>query len=194
MNPIMPRHAPVLRLFVAAYPPRGVAAAMLDLLAGLHLPRNRPTPVEQLHMTLQFIGDRHEREVAEVIESVERSAAGIDAFRLTPRSLISLPERGPARLVALETDAPPGLTEIQRRLAHRLSDPARRGKGRFTPHLTLCRFAHEERMERLERAASLDAFGVTEIRLMCSVLRPGGAEHRLIHAAALAENQTTSAE
>jgi 2'-5' RNA ligase len=181
----MPSRAPVLRLFVALYPPPALTAAMLGLLDGLELPAHRATPPTQLHMTLQFIGDRHEREMGAVIESVERSVAGIGPFALTPRMLVSLPERGAARLAAVETDSPPGLMEIQRRLAHRLSDPAHRGKGRFTPHLTLCRFRHEERMPRLERPVEVGEFGVSEIHLVRSVLRAEGAEHRKVHVAVL---------
>ncbi len=154
---------------------------MLRLLDGTALPEHRATPVELVHMTLQFIGDRHERELDDVIESMERSAAGIGGFTLTPRAIVSLPERGPARLAALETDAPGGLMEIQRRLAHRLADPSRRSRGGFLPHLTLCRFTKEERMERIEKVVEMDPFAVGEIRLMRSVLRPGGAEHRVVH-------------
>jgi RNA 2',3'-cyclic 3'-phosphodiesterase len=170
-----------MRLFVAVYPPPGDAMGMLALLEGMDLPKHRVTPVEQVHMTLQFIGDRHERELDEVIESVERSAAGIGAFQLTPRAIVSLPERGSARLLAVETDAPAGLMEIQRRLAHRLADPTRRSRGSFLPHMTACRFADETRMPRLNRPVELGAFEVNEIRLIKSVLRPGGALHAPVH-------------
>lgn len=170
---------------MGAYPPAGVASAMLGLLEGVELPRHRVTPVEQVHMTLQFIGDRHRRELGAVIESVERSCAGVGVFSLEARRLVSLPERGRARLAAVETDAPAGLMEIQRRLAHRLADPKRRRSGRFLPHLTVCRFEDEEEMARLERPVEVEGFGVEEVRLMHSVLRPTGAEHRLVHAVRL---------
>jgi 2'-5' RNA ligase len=169
---------PVMRLFVAAYPPVESARALLELLRGLELPEHRLVPAEQVHMTLHFVGDTDKRQLDEVMESVERAAAGVKAFDLTPRELMCLPERGEARLVAVETDAPAGLLEIQRRLAAKLARPAR-DRQNFLPHLTVCRFANGAKVWRVERrAVEMEPFAVREIRLMESVLRPGGAEHR----------------
>jgi len=102
------------------------------------------TPTEQVHLTLQFIGDTAERELDDVRESVARSCAGIDPFILTPRRLVSCPlnrSRGRARLIALETDLPSAMTELHRRLASRLARPKRGRadveKDRFVPHITL---------------------------------------------------------
>ena len=47
-----------LRLFVALYPPLALAREMVARAAGMDLPRNRVTPAEQVHLTLQFIGER----------------------------------------------------------------------------------------------------------------------------------------
>ena len=128
-------------------------------------------------LTLHFVGETHGREVDGVIESVERSAAGVGAFDLAATRLITLPERGTARLVALETDAPPGLLEIHRRLIRRLARRPRDHE-RFLPHFTLCRFANDARPTKLDRPVSIPALPIDEVRLVRSVLRPGGAEHR----------------
>lgn len=40
-------------------------------------------------------------------------------------------------------------------------------------------------MQRLERDITLQGFGVAEIRLMKSVLRPSGAEHTVVHRVSL---------
>jgi len=169
---------PVMRLFVAVYPPVEAAAAILELLRGVELPEQRLVPPEQVHMTLHFVGDTDKRQLEDVMESVERAAAGVEAFALTPRRLMCLPDRGEPRLVAVETDAPAGLLEIQRRLAKKLTRPARERQG-FLPHLTVCRFANGARVWRVEgREVVLPAFEVGVVKLMESVLRPGGAEHR----------------
>lgn len=174
----MSSRRPVMRLFVAAYPPVESARALLELLRGVDMPEHRLVPAEHVHMTLHFVGDTDKRQLDEVMESVARAAAGVGAFELTPRELMCLPERGEARLVAVETDAPAGLLEIQRRLAMKLARNPREMQ-RFLPHLTLCRFAHGARVWRVERrAVEIEPFAVREIRLMESVLRPGGAEHR----------------
>ncbi|MBX3403404.1 MAG: RNA 2',3'-cyclic phosphodiesterase [Phycisphaeraceae bacterium] len=168
---------PVMRLFVAAYPPPESAAAMLDLLRDIHLPERRAVAPEQVHMTLQFIGDTDERQLDHVTQSVERATSGIESFELTPKELLCLPERGDPRLVALTTDAPPGLLEIQRRLAARLARTPRDRQG-FLPHITLCRFRPVASVWRVRREAVLPAFPVRAIHLMESILRPEGAKHR----------------
>src|SRR4051812_8132300 len=110
-----------LRLFVAIHPPPQVSEGMLGVLAKLSLPASRTTPAEQVHLTLQFIGDTPTKDLDDVIESVQRSAAGVKSFTLTPLQLITLPERGPAQLVAAQTDAPAQLMEVHRRLVARLA-------------------------------------------------------------------------
>ncbi len=168
----------MLRLFVAVYPPVEAARAMLGLLDGVELGEHRVTPIEQVHMTMQFVGDTLPGKVEEVVETVRRAAGGIEGFELRPVRLITLPERGGARLAAVATDGPPPLLELQRRLASRLARRARREKGdRFLPHLTLCRFREGAQVERVEQAVVMEGFAVREVRVMRSVLRAGGAEH-----------------
>ena len=151
------------RLFVAVYPPADLASEMLQLVRRIALARGAPewreTPAERVHLTLQFIGDRREGEVEETVESVRRSAAGIGVFELLPLGLVTLPERTPTRLIAMETDAPVGLVELQRRLAARLARTPRRDPGeRFQPHLTLCRFLAESASFVLAARAELPPF------------------------------------
>lgn len=168
-----------LRLFVAAHPPAEARQALLDALAQLPLAPHRATPPEQVHLTLQFIGNVQARDLDGVVESVRRAAAGIGPFTITPRRLITLPEKGPPRLVAATTDAPPQLLELHRRLAHRLArNPRRDGADRYLPHLTLCRFAGDATASRLDEPISTPPFAITHIALMRSILRPGGSEHR----------------
>jgi 2'-5' RNA ligase len=176
-----------LRLFVALYPPEESRREFLRLVRKLDPPpdaRSRVSPMEQVHMTLQFIGDRDERELDEVVESVRRSAAGVEPFRLTPLRLVTFPERGRPRLIALETDSPPGLLEIHRRLVQRLAKPTRSGRGRddrFRPHLTLLRFTGSASPRDVDEPVRSDgAFLVSEIVLMRSVLKSGGAEHTVV--------------
>ena len=176
-----------LRLFVALYPPAAVAEAMLARAARLDLPKHRTTPAGQVHMTLQFMGDTRAAKLGETIESVERAAAGIGAFTLSPERLLTLPKHGPARLVAAETDAPAPLLEMQRRLAQRLSRVARKNAGdRFLPHVTLLRFAGAG-VGGLDVDVKLETapFQVDRIVLMRSTLTSLGAEHREVGAAAL---------
>ena len=167
-----------LRLFVAAYPPPAFTDSVLEQLRTLGLPDHREVAPEQVHLTLQFIGDTDVRELERVKESVERSCSGIPPVTLTPERLVTLPNRGPPRLVACETDAPGDLLEIHRRLAHRLARRSRENASdRFLPHLTLCRFARTARAHTVDLPVEIDPFTIDVVRLMRSRLMPGGAEH-----------------
>ncbi len=169
-----------LRLFIAAYPPTGVAEHLVRACAelGPPLPSDaRPTPIEQVHLTLLFLGDRRASDLESIEESIRRSCAGLEAFSLVPEALITLPFGRHPRLVAARTNAPPTLLELQRRLATRLAAPERnRKRSGYLPHMTLVRFGRGTEAE-----VALDGFGafrVDRITLVRSVLTPKGAQHR----------------
>lgn len=173
---------PTLRLFVAAYPPTVLVAQWSEHVQRLDLPPHRDTPREQVHLTLQFIGDTPVAKLDETKESIDRATGGLGGFSLAAQELITLPERGPARLVAIETDVPPTLLELQRRLATRLAHNVRRHPSKqFRPHLTLCRFKTPTRIEPLNEPREDEPFAVRELFLMKSVLKPTGAEHGVVH-------------
>lgn len=176
----MAKPASNLRLFVAIHPPGATVHAMFAAMEKLSspLPPHRVTPAGQVHLTVQFIGDTPAKDVDATIESVERSAAGLNTFALTPRRLITLPQGGPARLVAMETDSPATLLELHRRLVARLARPAKGRRGHeFVPHLTMCRFTSPTNEAKVDQAVKIEPFPVTRITLMRSVLAPEGAVH-----------------
>jgi 2'-5' RNA ligase len=175
-----------LRLFVAIYPPHETARGMLKAMGKLDLPPHRETPLDQIHMTLQFVGDVPARDLDAVIESVERSAAGLGGFSLAPARLITLPERGPSRLVAAETDSPPPMMEMRRRLVTRLASDVRlKPDDRFRPHLTVCRFRRPTPMHPIDVPLPLAPFAVSQLVLMRSTLTPNGAKHHEVKSFAL---------
>lgn len=176
-----------LRLFIAAYPPPEIAGGLALALESLSLPSLRPAPPDQVHMTLLFIGDTDERQLSDVTESMKRAASGVRAMRLSIERLIGLPERGDCRLVAAEASAPPALLELQKRLAQRLVRTKSKREREFLPHLTLGRFpgSGARLRDRVWPVPRVE-FQVTDIRLMASVLKPAGAEHRELARACLA--------
>ncbi|MCC6230223.1 MAG: RNA 2',3'-cyclic phosphodiesterase [Phycisphaerales bacterium] len=169
----------VLRLFIAAYPPRDVADVLIASARSLGLPLLKTSPADQVHITLLFIGDTDERQLGDVSESMSRAASGVSVIRLSIERLIGLPERGECRLIAAEASAPPTLLELQKRLAQRLVRTKPERERGFLPHLTLGRFpgSGARPRDRVWPAPSVE-FLVTDIRLMASVLKPTGAEHR----------------
>lgn len=169
----------IRRLFIAIYPPIDVAYALLDLLPRPRPPMVRLVPPEQIHLTLLFLGDRSDREQESVRESVKRATAGISPFQMRVSSLALLPNAQASRLVAATTDLPTGLAELQRRLSVRLAKRPRTAQRAYTPHLTIARGSGMGSMG-LEVGMAECAFEAGVVLLVESVLRPMGAEHRVL--------------
>lgn len=169
------------RLFVAIYPPPAAAARLLGAVESLQVPASREVAPEQVHLTLQFIGERDRRELPDVVGSVARSVAGVAPFLLKVIRIAAFPPEGLPRVIAAETDAPPGMLEVQRRLAQRLARNARERAGdRFRPHMTLVRLRPTTSPPSdFPPIPVVDlAFPVSRIVLMASELSAGGARHR----------------
>ncbi len=168
-----------LRLFVAAYPPSEVVEALQAARRGLFDGGLRIVPAGQIHLTLHFIGPIDPNDLDRTIESVELACNGIAPFELQPLRLATLPPRGHPRVLVAETTCPPALTELHRRLAHRLTrQPRRDPADRFLPHLTLARHPPGRPSQRANESVEMTPFAIRTIALMRSVLHPEGAEHR----------------
>jgi RNA 2',3'-cyclic 3'-phosphodiesterase len=195
---------PPLRLFLALYPPPLWAAAASTCLPTAALPSGRSTPAEQMHLTLAFLGDRREKDLPHIRESIEAGAKGIRSFDVQTTGLALLPEAGPLRLIAASLSLPPQLAELQRRLSKRLTvaKPKRRDDA-FTPHITLYRFTNEQAAPGAREAVTeqlppiyLPTFRPAELCLVASVLHPLGARHRVIERIAfpIIETQAEASE
>ncbi len=170
-----------LRLFVACFPPPEVAQQFVDALEKLDVPEYRAVPLEQIHLTLQFIGATSPDELERTITIAKRASKGISPFPLQPLKLITIPGRGSIRIIAVESDAPKRLLELHRRHANKFSRQTRRS--RFLPHFTLCRFAPPQLLPDLDQSSmeiSIPAFTVDSLHLMRSTLDPEGAQHHLV--------------
>lgn len=166
------------RLFVAIYPPADALRKHLGLLQTLALPSHRPVPLDQIHLTVHFIGDRPSADLPALIESVSRSVAGLRPFELSPQRLQTLPQKPPARLIALLCDEHPILSEVNGRLVMRCASKPRRSDDRhFLPHLTLSRFASPARDLAIDEAVTGSPWTVDRVALMRSHLHASGARH-----------------
>jgi 2'-5' RNA ligase len=157
------------RLFVAVWPPDDV----LDRLHDLERPRDqgvRWLPIENLHITLRFVGDADVDEVADALDHVEFPAAtvtlgpAIDV--LAERSLV-LPVAGVDDLAAVVRSATRGIgSERERR--------------RFVGHLTIARLARRARPSRSAGRLFDASFDVTDVALVASTLTDAGAVYETV--------------
>lgn len=174
----------MLRLFIAIFPDHDAATALSARAIGAaHLSDAwRVTSIDHLHLTLHFLGTVERRRSDEIIESVERSAAGLRSFTLRADRVATLPATGDPRVLAALTDAPPDMLEIQRRAFHRLATREQRKRGnRFKPHLTIAR-ASVSGVERCDGASFEPVtIPVREICLVRSELSQTGARYEVVH-------------
>jgi len=168
-----------VRLFCALHPQEAQSKEILSRLDSIGpLPEHRVTPIDQLHMTVVFIGEVERSQVAPIEESVQRAASAIAPFSWSPDRIDYLPLRGPARTVAAIGPCCKALEELHQRLAQRL---VRGKKGRsFLPHMTLARFKTPRPMIRIDESYHGPLLQFETVQLVRSRLLPTGAEHQVL--------------
>lgn len=172
------------RLFVAIDLPEELRKAVSDI--GRDLPGARRVPMEQLHLTLRFIGEVGE----ETLKAVRSALAGITGppFPLTLRGVGHFPPGRHPRVLWVGFDESVSLLKLQQGVELTLIEagipPEER---RFSSHLTLARLKETPPSQVAaleERYASFTAgpFPVEEYHLFSSTLTSKGAIHAKIQA------------
>jgi len=189
--------AVTFRLFVALEPPgplrRQLAALAAELrrLGGRAAAEVRWVPPEQIHLTLQFLGNAPEERLPEVQRAVEQAAAAAAPLHLLVRGAGGFPSARRPRVLwaGVEGDLAPlaGLArELGRSLAPLGFPPEERP---FSPHLTLGRAG--EGVPGLAGALAavrdrdLGTWRAAEITLFRSHLSAAGARHEPLSKAAM---------
>lgn len=145
----------------------------------------RWVPVENIHLTLKFLGDVSESNL-EVLKDVLRTVvANYDKFEISIGGMGAFPQARRPRVIWIGIESPPELASIQRNIE---SETARLGyareKRRFSPHLTLARVSRGAGARDVRKVAEvLNSFKVgflgvarvEAVRLYRSELQPGGA-------------------
>lgn len=169
------------RAFIALDPPLPVrndlAAWLREARAGKHL---RPVKPENLHLTLAFLGEWSEGELALVGTILNEFAD--QAPRLAVGAPLWLPPRRP-RVLAVEIRSLDGVLEpLQDGIASSLAGALGWSEPRaFRPHITVARMGRDFRPPRepLPPTPPLE-FAAERLVLYRSELHPEGAEYKAI--------------
>ena len=173
-----------LRLFIAINLPEEVKVELARLQQALEDTEEiRWTPVQQIHLTLKFLGEVDSASVNDLKAALQRASAGVKPFVLEAVGVGAFPNlRRPRVLWAgLEGDLG-SLKALQERIQHETTAWGRPDDKPFSAHLTIGR-VKEGRTPDLRAWSARTAtmrFGswqATQIHLMRSVLSPGGATH-----------------
>jgi RNA 2',3'-cyclic 3'-phosphodiesterase len=180
-----------MRLFVAVFPPAEVAHRLAEaargVAGGLSPKAVAWTRPEQIHLTLNFLGNVERTKVEELARAVEAACLRSEPHLLQASGLACFPSPARPRIIwAGLRGAVDVLEELKRALDESLASVGFAPETRpFHPHLTIGRVKLLNGDDRRHLAATLPAwreadFGpwtVERVDLMQSVLLPAGAEY-----------------
>lgn len=187
-----------MRLFVAVDFPRDLRERMLEVTRPV---RSKDLPlrwlgVDQLHLTLKFLGEVSRDDLAQARGILEGVASDYRPFKVSFRGMGAFPTLRSPRVVWLGVEPVLELRSAKHDLEHAY---ARMGIDRetraFRPHITVARVRGSSGAGTLRRLESLaqevtleEEYHVEELHLVRSHLRREGAEYETIHVAPLARD------
>lgn len=177
-----------MRLFVALEIPSAVRESLADLLNSLRAisPQTRWVRLQNLHVTLKFIGEMPETKLA-AIRSTLAGVRSDQAVTLDFRGLGFFPNEKYPRVFWAGIEASPNLKTLAAEIdkaTETLGIP--REQRPFSPHLTLARFEPPRLPEKLRdaiRESAAREFGswrTIQFHLIESKLKPSGAEYTTV--------------
>jgi len=168
-----------MRLFVAVDLPECAKDQLAEVRC--ELPAARWVPVEQLHLTLRFIGEV-DRATFQLIKKALASVH-VDKFPLTLRGVGHFPPGKHPRVLWVGMDPAPQLLRLQQQVEDVLRELGLPGEERrFSPHITLARLQDAPAgavtaFEARHQSFSCPPFTVDDFHLYSSVLGAKGATH-----------------
>lgn len=184
-----------MRLFLAIDVERDIKDRMIRLQNGISARGAdiRWSTADQLHMTLKFLGEVGEAQLAPLSQAVSRVAGECSAFELRISGSGCYPPEGPVRIIWVGGQDPSGTLRL---VVQRLEDEfAKLGFPRetrtFSEHFTIGRVKSDRTHGTLRRAVQTAGFEnavqrVRELVLYESTLTRAGARYSPIFRAALA--------
>ena len=171
-----------MRAFVGVPVDKAVAARIYAVRTAFGGGAVRWIPAENLHLTLKFLGDVEEAQVASIRSVLREALAGAAGFPVTARGLGVFPDARRPRVLWVGLAARE-LVRIAGRVERALEPlGVERAAARFRPHATIGRWRRPETtgVDLREELASwrdreFGTFRIDEVTLYRSVLRPAGA-------------------
>jgi 2'-5' RNA ligase len=171
------------------------ATLLQEMLSGQPV---RWVPVENIHLTLKFLGDVSERNIPMITEILEAEASNHCQFEISVGGFGVFPNYSRPRVIWVGVEGPDELLNLQRRIdleTTRLGYAP--GQREFSPHLTFGRISRNAApgqvrkisdLLRKHKLGFLGAARITQVNLYKSVLGPDGAVYSKMASASLCEN------
>lgn len=185
-----------MRLFAAFLLDESVRAELARVSGRLAKACNgvRWIPADQLHVTVKFLGDVPDRDVAHVIRAMESGAARASAFAMEFHVCGCFPPRGPVRIVWAGGPEPSTeMAQAANEICGSLEALGFASESRaWSPHVTLGRVKSDSSNGRIRAIADAYRFDplrqqVTRVSMMQSTLSPRGPTYVPVGHALLGE-------
>ena len=169
----------MIRLFIAIDVPEDFSTLICGL--GGTIPGSRPVPLDQLHLTIKFIGEVESGRLDDIREALD----SIDSppFSLSLKGVGHFPPRGMPRVLWVGVSPVAEITALRNRIENTLFGAGIPREGRkFAPHITVARLKNSP-LKRVGQWLAGNAmletppFEVSEFRLYASTLSAKGAIH-----------------
>jgi RNA 2',3'-cyclic 3'-phosphodiesterase len=195
----------LLRIFIAADIPPSLQQAIqqkVGLLRKTIGDRSvRWVPVQNMHLTLKFLGDVSPANVESLKEILRNEADSCPVFDITISRLGSFPNSKRPRVLFIGIQAPAQLEALQRGIDSATSRLGYESEARpFSPHLTIGRVKETATASDLQKIRgildqvkidSLGTTGVDSVHLYKSELKPGGSVYSKLYSAPLRTERTS---
>lgn len=182
----------MLRTFIAVRIPESPELRRLHARLSQFGESFRPVPVNNLHVTLKFLGDTDERQVNEIAAVMQQVASEHPAEVVRLIGLGAFPHERRPSVIWVGMQNAVSVTAIAAALDERLAQLGfARERGPIQPHLTMLRVKTrppEELFSLLAESAAAD-FGTARIgavELFQSELQKGGSKYTVLATAPLA--------
>lgn len=145
----------------------------------------KKTLIQQLHLTLVFLGDCSEREKEEVQEKL--SEIEFTPFEMVIEGLGAFPNESSPRIIWAGVRQNDFLMDLQVRISDRLKDHIKsKHTNSYIPHITLARKKsrkgiNQNKKKNLEAETESLVTKVDSFQLKQSILKSSGSEHRVLY-------------
>jgi 2'-5' RNA ligase len=176
----------MLRLFIGI-PLENMAQEKLTAFYG-EFDSLKTVKKENLHITLQFLGDMEEKSLEPLKEAVDRACEGIHCFEASCTRISAFPNTRRAMAVWANVDAgSAAVRKIFRALEDRLSGfKFKREKRAFIPHVTMARSKSPLDISAAAGRLKFDIRSkIGKVVLFSSVLEPSGPVYTRVYERAL---------
>lgn len=177
-----------MRLFVGLPVPHDIAEDLTRTARRIAIPRAHWSPPENLHITLYFLGEVREPQLAQLNEALD--AVPVRALSVVVRNLGTFPRGG---VLFAQVETCPALSGLQAVVASAVArfaarpDPNSPPQGDYQPHITLARTRDKLRPDPAIRSVLNNQlrFQPESLNLYHSRPAPGGSRYEVIHSVAL---------